>query len=142
LRHPIRWLGFYGNDVVSVTFLLAWDWYLFVFVEMSNFAQSYIANRPSLMGAYIPLHLEESVHGEFVMTDKTTASHKLKKQAGVAHPGMMGDGTEEQNLGERGRPTPSANGAPPNDPLPARVSECGRLGNAVALDPHHNNGRS
>lgn len=27
-----------------------------------------------------------------------------KKQAGVAHPGMMGDGTEEQNLDERGNP--------------------------------------
>lgn len=27
-----------------------------------------------------------------------------KKQAKVAHPGMMGDGTEEQNLNQRGNP--------------------------------------
>jgi hypothetical protein len=27
-----------------------------------------------------------------------------KKHADVSHPGMMGDGTEEQNLGERGDP--------------------------------------
>jgi hypothetical protein len=27
-----------------------------------------------------------------------------KKKPEVAHPGMMGDGTEEQNLGERGDP--------------------------------------
>jgi hypothetical protein len=29
---------------------------------------------------------------------------KTKKRARIAHPGMMGDGTEEQNLGERGNP--------------------------------------
>ena len=28
-----------------------------------------------------------------------------KKRVKVVHPGMMGDGTEEQNLGERGNPT-------------------------------------
>jgi hypothetical protein len=38
------------------------------------------------------------------MAKKTTASNKKRKQAGVAHPGMMGDGTEEQNLNERGNP--------------------------------------
>jgi hypothetical protein len=27
-----------------------------------------------------------------------------KKQSGVSHPGMMGDGTEEQNLGQKGNP--------------------------------------
>jgi hypothetical protein len=32
---------------------------------------------------------------------KTT---KAKKRGKVVHPGMMGDGTEEQNLGERGNP--------------------------------------
>jgi hypothetical protein len=37
------------------------------------------------------------------MAKKTTASKKSRK-AGVAHPGMMGDGTEEQNLNERGNP--------------------------------------
>ena len=30
--------------------------------------------------------------------------NKTKKRAKVAHPGMMGDGTEEQNLGQRGNP--------------------------------------
>jgi hypothetical protein len=39
------------------------------------------------------------------MTKKTLAPHKTKKRAKIAHPGMMGDGTEEQNLGERGNPT-------------------------------------
>jgi hypothetical protein len=38
------------------------------------------------------------------MTKKTPARHKTRKRAKVAHPGMMGDGTEEQNLGERGNP--------------------------------------
>jgi hypothetical protein len=38
------------------------------------------------------------------MTKKTPAPHKTKKRAMVAHPGMMGDGTEEQNLGQRGNP--------------------------------------
>jgi hypothetical protein len=38
------------------------------------------------------------------MTNKTTAPHGTKKQAKVPHPGMMGDGTEEQNLNERGNP--------------------------------------
>ena len=31
-------------------------------------------------------------------------SRKTKKP-GIAHPGMMGDGTEEQSLNERGNPT-------------------------------------
>ena len=35
---------------------------------------------------------------EYSMTKKT------KRRAKIAHPGMMGDGTEEQNLGERGNP--------------------------------------
>jgi hypothetical protein len=43
-------------------------------------------------------------HGAFGMTKKTAASNKSKRRAKVAHPGMMGDGTEEQNLGERGNP--------------------------------------
>jgi hypothetical protein len=38
------------------------------------------------------------------MTNKTTAPRDTKKQAKVPHPGMMGDGTEEQNLSERGNP--------------------------------------
>jgi hypothetical protein len=29
---------------------------------------------------------------------------KSKKPPGDPHPGMMGDGTEEQNLGQRGNP--------------------------------------
>ena len=38
------------------------------------------------------------------MTNKTKTPHDVKKRGEVAHPGMMGDGTEEQNLGERGDP--------------------------------------
>ena len=38
------------------------------------------------------------------MTKKTPAPHKTKKRAKIAHPGMMGDGTEEQSLSERGNP--------------------------------------
>ncbi len=42
------------------------------------------------------------------MAKKSPARRKTKKRAKkrtkVAHPGMMGDGTEEQNLGERGNP--------------------------------------
>jgi hypothetical protein len=30
--------------------------------------------------------------------------NKTKKRGKIAHPGMMGDGTEEQNLGQRGNP--------------------------------------
>jgi hypothetical protein len=39
-------------------------------------------------------------HGVFGMAKKS----KTKKRGKVAYPGMMGDGTEEQNLGQRGRP--------------------------------------
>jgi len=35
------------------------------------------------------------------MTTKTTIRNNTKKPAGGLHPGMMGDGTEEQNLNER-----------------------------------------
>ena len=38
------------------------------------------------------------------MTGKPTAPEGSKKQPGVSHPGMMGDGTEEQNLNETGNP--------------------------------------
>jgi hypothetical protein len=38
------------------------------------------------------------------MTKKPSRPRKTKKKAKVAHPGMMGDGTEEQNLGQRGNP--------------------------------------
>ncbi len=39
------------------------------------------------------------------MTDKATTANWTKKRAKVVHPGMMGDGTEEQNLGQRGDPS-------------------------------------
>ena len=35
---------------------------------------------------------------------KDTVEQVSKKEAKVSHPGMMGDGTEEQNLDERGKP--------------------------------------
>jgi hypothetical protein len=38
------------------------------------------------------------------MAKKSSTSKKTKKRGRVSHPGMMGDGTEEQNLGERGNP--------------------------------------
>jgi hypothetical protein len=37
------------------------------------------------------------------MTNKP-ASEQPKKKPATAHPGMMGDGTEEQNLGQKGNP--------------------------------------
>jgi hypothetical protein len=39
------------------------------------------------------------------MTKKPAAPKKAKKKVKVVHPGMMGDGTEEQNLGQRGNPS-------------------------------------
>lgn len=39
------------------------------------------------------------------MTNKPTVPKDIKKPAHVSHPGMMGDGTEEQNLNERGNPS-------------------------------------
>jgi hypothetical protein len=42
--------------------------------------------------------------GVFGMAKKSSAQSKTKKRVKIAHPGMMGDGTEEQNLGERGNP--------------------------------------
>ena len=39
------------------------------------------------------------------MTEKGANSNDTtKKRTEVVHPGMMGDGTEEQNLNERGNP--------------------------------------
>jgi hypothetical protein len=38
------------------------------------------------------------------MTNKPAVPKDANKKADVAHPGMMGDGTEEQNLNERGDP--------------------------------------
>jgi hypothetical protein len=36
---------------------------------------------------------------------KQTSHRPAKKHASISHMGMMGDGTEEQNLGERGDPS-------------------------------------
>ena len=38
------------------------------------------------------------------MTNKPAVPKDTKKKADVPHPGMMGDGTEEQNLDELGNP--------------------------------------
>src|ERR1700684_3031941 len=38
------------------------------------------------------------------MAKKASVSRKTKSRAKAPHPGMMGDGTEEQNLGQRGNP--------------------------------------
>jgi hypothetical protein len=38
------------------------------------------------------------------MTTKMVKPKGPKHQRDVSHPGMMGDGTQEQSLGERGKP--------------------------------------
>ena len=38
------------------------------------------------------------------MTNKPAVPKDTKKKADVSHPGMMGDGTEEQNLDQPGNP--------------------------------------
>ena len=54
---------------------------------------------------FVELKEAPPAHGEDYMTDKSTNPNEVKKkQAEIAHPGMMGDGTEEQNLNERGNP--------------------------------------
>jgi hypothetical protein len=51
-----------------------------------------------------PIPKERLAHGVFDMTNKIMTPRDTKKQAKVTHPGMMDDGTEEQNLNERGNP--------------------------------------
>jgi hypothetical protein len=51
-----------------------------------------------------PSSMRRRAQGVFGMTNKIAILHDTKKQAKVTHPGMMGDGTEEQNLGQRGDP--------------------------------------
>jgi hypothetical protein len=38
------------------------------------------------------------------MENKVANTKNTRKALKVSHPGMMGDGTEEQNLGQRGNP--------------------------------------
>ena len=38
------------------------------------------------------------------MSNKPTSKDTHKDKAAANHPGMMGDGTEEQNLGQHGNP--------------------------------------
>ncbi len=38
------------------------------------------------------------------MTNKTNTLHNTGKKTEVSHPGMMGDGSEEQNLDQTGNP--------------------------------------
>jgi hypothetical protein len=38
------------------------------------------------------------------MTDKPKSPAPTPSKPAVSHPGMMGDGTQEQNLGEKGNP--------------------------------------
>jgi hypothetical protein len=63
-----------------------------------NFAQTYVCTVASIwyMG-----RAGRSID----MTTKPTVPKEIKKQTDVSHPGMMGDGTEEQNLNQRGNPT-------------------------------------
>jgi hypothetical protein len=57
-----------------------------------------------LKGASFLAPPSNTLHGEFGMKKRIPARKKTKKRAKVPHPGMMGDGTEEQNLGQRGNP--------------------------------------
>ena len=58
------------------------------------------------------------------MTMKTKTPKETKAHGKVAHPGMMGDGTEEQNLDERGNPAARITQKDVNDafvkPLPKK----------------------
>jgi hypothetical protein len=45
-----------------------------------------------------------SRRGVFEITNKPAVPTDADKKADVTHPGMMGDGTEEQNLNQRGDP--------------------------------------
>ena len=38
------------------------------------------------------------------MSDKIVSANDPKKTSGEKHPGMLGDGTEEQNLNQPGNP--------------------------------------
>jgi hypothetical protein len=40
-----------------------------------------------------------------MMTSKPEKPKTPKNQRDISHPGMMGDGTQEQSLGEHGNPT-------------------------------------
>jgi hypothetical protein len=51
-----------------------------------------------------PVLEKQPAYGASGMTRKATTPRQTKKRAKISHPGMMGDGTEEQNLGERGNP--------------------------------------
>jgi hypothetical protein len=42
--------------------------------------------------------------GDFEMTNKPDPKDTTKQKPADPHPGMMGDGTEEQNLGQPGNP--------------------------------------
>ena len=45
-----------------------------------------------------------SAHPRVEPIDMTSKPSDSTKPPGVSHPGMMGDGTEEQNLGQKGDP--------------------------------------
>jgi hypothetical protein len=53
-------------------------------------------------GVFIFTAPSDTPHGVLGMAKKSRT--KTKKRAKVAYLGMMGDGTEEQNLGQRGNP--------------------------------------
>ena len=61
---------------------------------------------PTRRDAYHALATIGLGHGEFGMKKRKSAAAKKRrvKKSKISHPGMMGDGTEEQNLGERGNP--------------------------------------
>jgi hypothetical protein len=64
------------------------------------------------------------------MTDKPTIPTDAEKKTDVSHPGMMGDGAEEQNLDERGNPSARIE----EDELDAAF---GNQKNQRSSKPHH-----
>jgi hypothetical protein len=60
---------------------------------------------PTCGDAYHELGTIGLSHGVFGMKKrKPAAAKKRGRKSKASHPGMMGDGTEEQSLGERGNP--------------------------------------
>jgi hypothetical protein len=56
------------------------------------------------IGALTERRQNEAPVRRFDMTNNSTIPTDTKKKSDVVHPGMMGDGTEEQNLDEQGDP--------------------------------------
>ena len=63
-----------------------------------------IVNEAMMCTIQSPSPFEPKCVWHVLWANKITTPHDTKKQAKVTHPGMLGEGTEEQNLGQRGNP--------------------------------------